>query len=248
MTATRIVSHISVALFVSLATLPAAQAAEIACGETLRRTVVANATDETPFSAVAGEVVSIAAIGNLGGQVFDPRWRLYGPAGEMLGGCARRCTVGPLATSGRYTISVARNDGLPSGDYHLSLEAVSATANGQSNGPPVPTCQRGDDGTRALTPGVPLAAAIDVPGETDTMVFLAPGDGRADVTITRGARFAPGRVKADLYAPDGALIEVCHESCRTRPLMAGTPPPAPTRSASSPAGPTRRRRASPPRR
>jgi cysteine-rich repeat protein len=221
MTATRIVSQITLVLLASLASTPASGAVEIACGETQRRTVLPQAADQAAFDAVAGEVVSIAAVGDLGGQDFDPRWQLYAPDGTMLGGCARRCVTGPLPRTGRYAISVTRSAGQPSGDYHLSLEAVSATANGVSNGPPVPTCQRGDDGTRLLTPGVPLDAAIDVPGETDTMVFVAPSDERAEITVTRGADFLPGRVKADVFAPDGALIEVCRERCRTRPLMAG---------------------------
>jgi len=221
MTATQIVSHIALVALASLAAPPAAPAVEIACGQTLRRTVLPNASDATTFEARAGEVVNITAVGNLGGQTFDPRWQLFGPAGEALGGCSRRCTVGPLTANGTHTIAVTRTAGQPSGDYHLSLEAVSATANGAFNGPPAPTCARGADGTRVLTPGVPLTAAIDVPGETDTMVFLAPLDERAEIAVTRGGDFGPGRVKADIYAADGSLIEVCREGCRTRPLMAG---------------------------
>jgi len=59
------------------------------------------------------------------------------------------------------------------GQYTIDLEPISATFNGEPNGPPSPVCARGDDGTQAIACGQALSRRIDAPGETDTFTFTA---------------------------------------------------------------------------
>src|SRR5262249_61071265 len=84
----------------------------------------------------------------------------------------------PLPTSDTFTLSIRDNNHNAAGAYNVTLEAVSATANGQLNGPPaaVPACaqinQNGKpDGTQLIDRGQLIGGAIDGPGETDTFTF-----------------------------------------------------------------------------
>src|SRR5262249_3361264 len=155
-------------------------AATIRCGETFTRHLNASGSDLVSFDAHADEVVSITAVG-VGG--FDPppanlRWAVSGPNGVTVltstgdKDCAGQCETKPLPPTGSFTLRVSSFDRAHAGDYHLTLEAVSATANGLYNGPPSPACQRTvagmPDGTRPLPRDAGTVGTIQVIGETDT--------------------------------------------------------------------------------
>ena len=95
---------------------------------------------------------------------------------------ARRCR-----STATYTINRRDRDETQNGTYSVTLEAVSATADGQWNGPPnapgadAPVCQRTNaagkaDGTQVVSVGAPVGGTIDSPGETDTFTFVADAE------------------------------------------------------------------------
>src|SRR5262249_58715480 len=101
----------------------------------------------------------------------------------------------PLAASDTFTLSIRDDNHNAAGAYNVTLEAVSATANGQLNGPPaaVPACaqinQNGKpDGTQLIDRGQLIGGAIDGPGETDTFTFA----GTAGEAVTGGLATRPG--------------------------------------------------------
>lgn len=81
-------------------------------------------TDTFQFVAIAGDVVSINVT-----ELPSPSssraafWKLYSPTGSLLGSSFGSAQVGPLATSGTYTIVVLDTINAI-GDYSLSLQKV----------------------------------------------------------------------------------------------------------------------------
>jgi hypothetical protein len=181
---------------------------------------VAGETDTYAFDALAGEVVAITVPGTSNPETC---WRLYAPDGAVVG--AAQCRAGATRTlpaqSGVYTVHVFE-DGLDeTGAYALTVEAVSATANGATNGPPAPTCARGDDGTQPLVCGETRGGDFEVPGETDTYTFVSDGGHQASVAVSTTAALEPCW---QLFAPDGTAIgaTTCGtEVNRTLPQQAG---------------------------
>src|SRR5262249_26318866 len=142
----------------------AAPAAEILCGETIVG-LLASGPDDVAFHARAGEVVSTTVVPLLPVAGFDPEWRISDVQGHPIAlsngarRCGGRCESAPLPGGETFSIRVT-DSGVGAGAYVLSFEAVSATADGASNGPPTPTCLRGPtdqpDGTRAIAAGATL--------------------------------------------------------------------------------------------
>ncbi len=193
----------------------------IACGETKTgQFQVAGETDTYTFTASAGETVSIAVPGTA-----DPEtcWELFAPSGAAVGGvqCRGRVARKLPAQSGVYTVVVFDAGFDEAGSYSLSIEAVSETANGSSNGPPAPMCARGEDGTQPIACGETESGQFDVRGETDTYAFLAAAGETVAISV-------PGTTAPEtcwqLYAPNGALVGAvqCRGSAiRTLPAQSG---------------------------
>ena len=168
-------------------------AAEIHCGETVVG-VLASGPDEIGFLARQGEVVSATVVPLIPLPGFEPRWRIADVEGRPVAlsngdhRCTGRCQTAPLPRGSAFTLRIA-DSGLGIGAYVVTLEAVSATANGVSNGPPEPTCARivegAPDGTRPLAPDEVLAGVVDRPGETDTFTLDVAAGGRVQVELRR---------------------------------------------------------------
>ena len=213
----------------SVAGVPAtALGAEIRCGETLAR-LLAGGPDEIGFAAREGEVVSATVVPTLPLPGFVPRWRIADVEGipvELSDGerrCTGRCQTAPLPRGGAFTLRVA-DSGLGVGLYIVTLEAVSATANGASNGPPAPACARlvnGEpDGTRPVTSGAALAGVIDRPGETDTFTLEVGAGERVEVALGRTGVDDDFRPAWEAFDATGASIVRVGENA-TGPVAIG---------------------------
>jgi cysteine-rich repeat protein len=177
----------------ALAVPTAANAVGILCGETLVRQLYSG-PEEIGFEALEGEVVSATVVPDAGSSGFAPRWRIHDVEGHpvLLSNGERRCTgrcqSAPLPRGTSFTLRVA-DSGVGTGSYVVSFEAVSATANGASNGPPTPTCARivngALDGTQALLGIAASAGVIDRPGETDTFTLDVAAGERVEIVLTR---------------------------------------------------------------
>jgi len=194
----------------------------IACGETLAGVFeVAGETDTFTFLATGGEAVAITVPGTA-----DPEtcWQLYAPDGAAVGGTT--CRGGAARTlpaqSGAYTIHVLDDDLRDAGGYWVTLEAVSATAGGASNGPPVPVCARPvEDGTQPMVCNQVRSGRFDAPGETDTFSFESAGSHQVSIAVPTTA---DPEACWQLYAPDGAAVggATCRAAAaRTLPAKAG---------------------------
>jgi hypothetical protein len=185
-----------------------APAVSVLGGETIERQL-GSAPDQLAFTALPGEVVSVTVVPAREIPGFVPTWRIADVQGRpvrLSNGeqrCAGRCETAPLPDGALFVLRIA-DTGPGQGAYVATLEAVSATANGVSNGPPAPACARTRDGradgTRALEPGTGLEGTIDGPGEADTFTLLATAGEvvRPRLVRTGGdAAFAPMWVALD---------------------------------------------------
>src|SRR5262245_53994793 len=221
---------------------------DIRCGETQRR-ALEDKFDRVSFNAVANEVVSIT-VAPVADPVqdpnFDPEFQIQGPDGDavfFVGTDRRRvcdsfnhqCETTPLPLDGEYTIVVNDAGKKQSGTYTVTLEAVSATAEGQWNGPPTltapdaPFCRRFNDagkadGTQVATLDAPVGGVIDYPGETDTFTFVGTTGQTVSITLalltSAGGSFMP---RARLFDPFGQPVgEDCDldEVCSRGPFPA----------------------------
>jgi hypothetical protein len=194
----------------------------IACGETATGVFeTVGETDTFTFVATGGEAVSIAVPGT-----SDPEtcWQVYAPDGTAVGNM--QCRGGAARTlpaqSGVYTIHVFDDDLSDTGEYRLTLEAVSGTAGGVSNGPPAPVCaQPVNDGTQPMVCNQVWSGVFDAPGETDTFTFDSPGSHQVSITVPSTA---DPETCWQLYAPDGVAVggATCRGgAARTLPAKAG---------------------------
>ena len=161
------------------------------CGETVGGTIAAGEVDFFTFAARAGDAVRIHAPGP---ALLAPA--LVAPSGAIVSATA------PLPETGVYTIVLRPNAG---GSYQLTLEAVSGTANGGSNGWPPLVCSQGiSDGTRSIACGQQLSGALDVAGDSDTYTFLAEAGDVVTLGVAENVSgFDP---VAELFAPGGAPL------------------------------------------
>src|SRR5262249_26416088 len=99
--------------------------------------------------------------------------------------CTGRCQTAPLPGGIAFTLRIA-DSGTGQGPYVVSFEAVSGTADGLPNGPPLPACARTllghPDGTRPIG-AEPLSGSIDGPGETDTFTLAVEAGEQLHVTL-----------------------------------------------------------------
>src|SRR5207247_1138907 len=172
------------------------------------------------FTAAGGEAVAITTARATG--AITACWELFAPDGTAVIGqvCGQGEAILP-SQSGVYTIKVFDLGLDGTGAYAVTLEAVSATSNGVSNGPPTPTCQRGTDGTQPILCGETKSGSIDVVGETDTYTFTAAGGEAVAITTAR----ATGAITAcwELFAPDGTAVigQVCGQGEAIMPSESG---------------------------
>ncbi len=226
----------------------AALAQDLRCGETQRRALV-DKFDRLTFNASANEVVSIT-VAPVADPVqdpnFDPEFQLQGPDGDAVlftgenkvrvcDAFEHQCETMPLPLDGEYTIAVNDTGKKQKGTYTVTLEAVSATAEGRSNGPPTatdpaaPACKRFNDagkadGTQVVVLDTPIGGVIDYPGETDTFTFAGAAGQSLSMTLglltSAGGSFAP---RARLFDPDGQPVGLdcdLDEVCARGPLPA----------------------------
>src|SRR5437667_454745 len=194
---------------------------EIHCGEALSRQIgAAGETDTFTFAAQAGEAVSITVTAI--SDSLSPAWSLLGPDGApLVSGCERRCEPS-LQSSGTFTVEVfdSRDE---TGQYTIDLEPISATFNGEPNGPPSPVCARGDDGTQAIACGQALSRRIDAPGETDTFTFTAQAGEAVSIAVTLTSASDSVFPVWSLFGPDGAsVIPNCGGRCQSSLQSGGT--------------------------
>ena len=203
----------------------------IGCGETKSGRIDSRGeTDTFTFTARPDEVVSITAapVAADSAILLLPAWSLFGPDGtSVVDSCAGQCQSGPLPPpGGTFTIEVFDQFQTGTGSYNLSLEAVSATFDGASNGPPNPVCARGSDGTQAIACGQALSRRIDAPGETDTFTFTAQTGEMVSISVlpVPSGSSSPAW---ELFAPDGTSLTLSNGSAQCTGTCQSAPLPAP---------------------
>ena len=194
-----------------------AYADDIVCGETLTRLIDDRGVeDDLTFTALQGEVVSVTVAAAAGQPFkFDPQWQITDSDGHKVplanddtrcGSTEHQCETLRFEASDTYTLSVRDDNHNAAGIYNVTLEAVSATANGALNGPPaqVPACARLNqsgkpDGTQLIERGQLVGGAIDAFGETDTFTFAAAAGDVVTIGLATGgspARLLRSRLEA----------------------------------------------------
>lgn len=204
----------------------------IQCGEALVRTL-----DDSRYEAVvsvsAGEVLSIAVTPDHRVPSFVPRWRLLGVDRKPLHlsdgdrRCIGRCETESL-DAGLYVLVVSE-PGRDRGDFVVSVEAVSATANGLSNGPPTPICARivdgAADGTQPFTEPV-VSGSVQRPGEADTFTFEGAATAVLQITVDPEKSSPTFDPRWRLFDPQGMPVKTsdgsltCLGTCETAELPA----------------------------
>src|SRR5262249_19056229 len=113
----------------------------LSCGRTASGTIAnPNDVDCYSFSGNENDVVAIT----VAGTTEIACWQLVGPDGQAVGDKTCRAFFDPgqgertLPVTGTYKIEVTGDDATP---YGLTLESVSGSLGGASNGPPTPVCQ-----------------------------------------------------------------------------------------------------------
>src|SRR5215470_1393990 len=207
----------------------------IECGETLVR-VLGSSPAELAVTALPGEVLSITAVALPGVVRFTPRWRLIDVEDHavlLTNGshhCFGRCETTPLPDGGAFTLRIS-DTGVGVGSYSVTVEAVSATANGASNGPPTPTCERPAvgmlDGTRPIVPDQPVNGLIAPPGETDTFTFVADAGDMVQAEISAIVPLPGFTPVWEAFDATGERVPLaggasqCASACETAPLATG---------------------------
>jgi hypothetical protein len=186
----------------------------LACGLTTTGSIdLVGESDTFSFDAAAGEVVALTLWPASAG-VPNVLYQLFGPTGTQvtlngsLALCAGNCISGVLPNDGTYTLIVWDNQLNQTGAYYVTLEPLSATFNGLSNGPPTPVCQRGAEGTQVLTCGLDQAFQIDTIADSDTFVFQARAGEALSITAWIPAAGAGPLPAMRLYGPTGAQVPI----------------------------------------
>ena len=152
------------------------------CGETVESSISGGFRFQS-FQAEAGDVARFAS-------GFASGWHeIFAPDGtSLLYGIST-----PLPETGRYLV-MTTSDATTPVPYRYTLEAISASFNGGSNGPPTPVCGVAD-GTKAIGCGETVSGTVVASG-TDTYTFFGAAGDEVSVSVT-------GTVVTDLYAPSG---------------------------------------------
>lgn len=206
--------RIALALSASAGSAPRVGMA-LECGQTQQGSIAApGESDIFTISALGGETIAISSPGSLPQSPYRPCWQLFQPGAMVgdpptpLGGVDCGLGVRTLPAGGTYSIQVFDGrDNDNTGDYSMSVEALSGAFNGASNGPPAPFCSRADvngnagDGTQPIGCGQTLKGDIEVAGETDTFTFVANGGETISISTPGTLTQAPYRPCWQLFAP-----------------------------------------------
>ncbi|MCW5890855.1 MAG: hypothetical protein KIT14_09905 [bacterium] len=178
----------------------------IRCGES-RVAESPRTADFYTFVAKAGEVLTIGVHAEQCGATPAPWWRLYAlapngaivPTSDGAKRCFGRCETAPLPVDGSYFLMVVDPGGKPGRLYRLAVAAVSATANGRTNGPPRPTCA----GTRPIVLGQQLEDSLEPNGDIDAFTFDAEAGARLRIGV--GPTSESG-IRWELFDPAGTRV------------------------------------------
>jgi hypothetical protein len=186
----------------------ASPASAIDCGQTLTNQVA----NPAPFVADEFDVIAITAWTT---GLVHPTFTLQGPLGQVpLNGSLAACTVfcisDPLPADGSYSIEVTN---LPSSSaFDITLESISGSFDGASNGPPTPRCGLATDGTRTIACGETVPGTIaPSPAESDTFTFDAAALDSLLFTVGESDESGVNPV-IRLFAPGGDEIELTNTS------------------------------------
>ena len=160
-------------------------AAPLHCGETVSGTFTAPGLRFWSFQAEAGDAIRFVQ-----GPPTSSVWeQIFAPDGTEL------LHSSTLSETGRYLV-MAATDFVPSG-YGFTLEAVSASFNGGSNGPPTPVCGV-PDGTRTLGCGQTVSGTVSA-SDSDTYTFFGVAGDQVDLAPM------PSGLAPELHRPGGGL-------------------------------------------
>jgi hypothetical protein len=212
-------------LLVATGSSAVATPTEIACGET-QVGILGGNPQELVIFARKGEVVAATIVADPPLPGFEPRWRILDLEGQpvlLSNGnhrCYDSCATAPLPDGGSFTLRIS-DSGLGLGRYVISFEALSATANGESNGPPTPACARvrngAPDGTRPIGSDA-LAGVIDIPGETDTFTMTVTAGELVTVDLTPGDD--AGHLDWSVFDANGTAVARTDDG-KTAPVATG---------------------------
>ena len=199
----------------------------VACGATLARTTDTPAdSDSYTFDVNTCGVMPCEAVlfvlqGTDGIDPTNPTLRLFDPDGLRIpldndqgtfcppaspGGGV--CFSQALAKEGTHTVIVWDRGLDESGDYNLTMEAISASLDGASNGPASPVCGLAPDGATSTTCGNPVLANIDVLADSDAYTFdLGAGD-VYEISATEVCGGQSLEPVFKLFGPDGSEIKL----------------------------------------
>jgi hypothetical protein len=153
---------------------PSCRDATLGCGQTLQRSIIALAVAETiRLRARAEDVVEILVGGANG--TFAPCWRLHDAAGTQIfpgSGCWTDGRRYKFPVTGAFTLVVTDDDGVHTGPYDLSLEAISATFND------APSCRDG-----LLGCGDKVQRCFDSPRALHSFLFTARAQQQIKISV-----------------------------------------------------------------
>jgi hypothetical protein len=184
----------------------------LACGETVSSTLDRYGDADTyTFYAAAGDVLALS-ISRPPTSTVNPVIELFAPGGAWVafrdGGLYCEylsCLTAPLPAGGVYTAKVTDSGITHLGAYSFTLDAVSGSFDGASNGPPAPACGGAPDGAQPLTCGQRVTGSIAHEGDSDAFTFLANAGEGVSVLLEQpaGSALEPA---AELYTPSGELV------------------------------------------
>ena len=185
-------------VMLALLAAPSAWAIPILCGETKEGILSGGEIGYTFHAEGTPEVPEAVLIGVSNYPSYDECWKLIDPDGMQVGAnkCSEPVTAGAtenrsLTKTGTYTILVYENFNDQTGPFAVSLDAVSEKADGEYNGPPMPACRRGNDGTRPIQCGQTLSGTFDVLGDVDSFTFAAESLAAASISVSSESGFDP---------------------------------------------------------
>lgn len=186
----------------------------IQCDETILDSVKADGdTDCFSLEMDAGDAVAITVGKEPGSNLqFFPRWQLFGPEDEPVGEpCSTQCERYPDET-GIYSIRIFDNNLSASGNYSLTLQAITPVLNGEAS------C------AQPLPCGETMLRSLDAGGDTDSFAFDADAGEAVAITVGKedgsDVQFFP---RWELFGPSGEpLGEVCFNQCEHALTLSGT--------------------------
>ena len=178
-------------LFVSLeGSASCSLAVPIHCGASVTGSVAPDQVHVRSFVAEAGDRVFLSH----GPSSTSTYPQLFGPDGSRI----FHTGFDPLPLSGVYTMTASGN-GTFAQSYRQTLDAVTASFNGGSNGPPSPVCAV-SDGTFAIGCGQTVSGTVGS-GDQDAYTFFGTTGDQLGITLVGTG------VLSELRGPDGSPVQ-----------------------------------------